>query len=390
MRIYIIEGVLLDVKVCILSMQMVNNMGSLLQSYSLKRLLEEMGHDVSFLPIEARGEDDELMGIYRNSLIGEVQSNDFESRLKRLDVYFWNRLWMKVKNREQEKTYDDFRREVLGIKSDFENDCVYDWCVIGSDEVFNCCDSSEWGFTTQLFGNIREARHAISYAASCGATVVTQIPEEARKKIDVALKSLKSISVRDNNTKEFVEFISGRIPEINLDPVLIGKFDKEIASTRKVEGLPQKYCVIYAYYNRIYKKDEINAIKKFCNKYELTPIAIGMPQFWIKDFVVANPFQCLSVFKGADFVITDTFHGTIFSAKYCLRFATAVRKSNNNKLQDLIDRIDVQDHQVSAITFNELEKAYKKVHDKRKFNELIGQERRRAISYLQGNLMGDL
>lgn len=35
-------------KVCILSMQMVDNMGSLLQSFALKRILEEMNVQVEF------------------------------------------------------------------------------------------------------------------------------------------------------------------------------------------------------------------------------------------------------------------------------------------------------------------------------------------------------
>ena len=38
--------------ICILSMQKVNNMGSLLQSYALKKMLEEMGHNVFFLDIK--------------------------------------------------------------------------------------------------------------------------------------------------------------------------------------------------------------------------------------------------------------------------------------------------------------------------------------------------
>lgn len=48
-------------KVCILSMQKVPNMGSLLQSYSLKKILESMGHEVHFIDIEKRNSDDELL-----------------------------------------------------------------------------------------------------------------------------------------------------------------------------------------------------------------------------------------------------------------------------------------------------------------------------------------
>ena len=36
-------------KVCILSMQRINNMGSLLQAYALKTTVEKLGHEVEFL-----------------------------------------------------------------------------------------------------------------------------------------------------------------------------------------------------------------------------------------------------------------------------------------------------------------------------------------------------
>lgn len=39
-------------KVCILSMQRVGNMGSLLQSYALKTTIERLGHQVEFIDIE--------------------------------------------------------------------------------------------------------------------------------------------------------------------------------------------------------------------------------------------------------------------------------------------------------------------------------------------------
>jgi len=367
-------------------MQMVQNMGSLLQSYSLKRLLEEMGNEVTFLPIEPRKDDDSLMGGNRNSLSCEVQSNKFSERLKRVDIYLINRLKMKVKLRTQSAIYDNFRSGKLGIDIDCKNDTTFDWCVIGSDEVFNCCDSSPWGFTTQLFGDVSEANRVITYAASCGATVAEQIPEAARERIKEALKSVEAISVRDDNTKCFVEDISGRSAEINFDPVLVGDFEKEIESCDEIRGLSKKYCVVYAYYNRIYRKNEIKAIKEFCDSHNLSPVAIGMPQFWIKDYITADPFQCLKIFRCADFVITDTFHGTIFSAKYCPRFATVVRNSNRNKLQDLINRIGASEHSISAITVEELEKAYKKTHDKESFNRLIEAEREHTLLYLKNIL----
>ena len=39
-------------KICILSMQKVNNYGSVLQAYSLKKNIENLGHTVDFIDIK--------------------------------------------------------------------------------------------------------------------------------------------------------------------------------------------------------------------------------------------------------------------------------------------------------------------------------------------------
>lgn len=95
---------------------------------------------------------------------------------------------------------------------------------------------------------------------------------------------------------------------------------------------------------------------KICKRHELTPIAIGAPQFWIKDYIVCSPFQCLKIFKESDFVITDTFHGTIFASKYADKFAVLARASNKNKLLDLVGKIEMKDHLMSNLS--ELEEKY--------------------------------
>lgn len=44
----------------------------------------------------------------------------------------------------------------------------------------------------------------------------------------------------------------------------------------------------------------------------------------------------LAYFINADYVITDTFYGTVFSIKYQIPFATIFRESNKEKLSDLL------------------------------------------------------
>ena len=149
--------------------------------------------------------------------------------------------------------------------------------------------------------------------------------------------------------------------------------------------MPEHCCVVYSYYNRIHSKEEIDAILKFCAEHQLTPVAIGAPQFWIKNYVVSSPFQCLKIFEKADFVITDTFHGTIFAAKYSKRFAVIPRPSNENKLGDLIRKLCIEEHRLQSMS--QLSQAYRVEKKTEKINFVMAQEQENTLRYLKENIV---
>lgn len=143
------------------------------------------------------------------------------------------------------------------------------------------------------------------------------------------------------------------------------------------------FCVVYSYKNRINSKNEINAIKRFCHENNLKLVAIGAPQFWIKDYVVCDPFECLKIIKNSSFVITDTFHGTIFSAKYANRFAVIVRDSNRNKLMDLVDRLSINEHLLNSI--NDISSVYSKQKDSVYLKKIIKEQETNTYTYLKNS-----
>ena len=366
--------------ICILSMQKINNMGSLLQAYGLKKILEQMGHSVEFMDILKNDEDYACLGDFKQQFYAERESSGIIGKLKKIDRYTINRLKIKSKSTQQDVAFNLFRQEVLATE---KTSTEYDACVIGSDEVFNCLNAGSWGFTSQLFGNVPQAKKVITYAASCGSTKYRDLPELVAKRIKQAFENISAFSVRDKNTYEFVSKLTSKPITDNLDPVLIYDFYEEIGRVSMPE-MPEHYCVVYSYYNRIHSKEEINAIRNFCREHQLTPVAVGAPQFWIKDYVVCSPFQCLKIFEKADFVITDTFHGTIFASKYAARFAILVRDSNRNKLMDLIDKLQIQAHLLADI--EELEEKYNIMKDSVSFGKIIKCEKERMRQYLDDNI----
>ena len=104
----------------------------------------------------------------------------------------------------------------------------------------------------------------------------------------------------------------------------------------------------------------------------------------MKNYVVCDPFQCLKIFQQSDFVITDTFHGTIFSAKYAKKFAVLARDRNKNKLLDLVDKIGMKAHLMDSI--KELDAKYGFIKNKAEFDACIKKEREKSLQYLQNNI----
>lgn len=153
-------------------MQNVNNMGSLLQAYGLKKMIESLGHEVEFINIKKIDEDYGLLGNYIQDYSNENEKTDAIGRLKKIDKYICSRLVHRGFERQQDELFDIFRKEELNIE---QFNLEYDVCVIGSDEVFNCLNAGYWGFTSQLFGNVSCANRVITYAASCGATSIHRL-----------------------------------------------------------------------------------------------------------------------------------------------------------------------------------------------------------------------
>ena len=364
----------------ILSMQSVNNFGSLIQAYSLKKMVESLGHEVCFIDIERRPEDDALLKDHRISYLSEMESGSLKRKIS--DGYLANRFRNRAIGKEQDDIFNEFRDKYLPA---CDASRAVDTCIIGSDEVFNCLQESGWGFTSQLFGDVKNASDVITYAACCGFTKLDDVPAPVVEKIRDSFDNVSAFSVRDKNTFDFVSGITGSDAiTYNLDPALLSDFDDEIAADPFVNTLPEKYCLVYAYKNRIYEKAEVEYIKSFCKARGMDIIAVGMPQMWIKNFYAASPFELLKIFRNAGFVITDTFHGTIFSARYADRFAVMVRESNKNKLGDLIGRLEIEDHMIHDVS--SLPGKYELSHDKTHLNALLTNERERSLGYLEANL----
>lgn len=315
-------------KIGILSMQRVINYGSFLQAYALKSTLEELGHSVSFVDIK-EGE--------------QIVDRPKKQNVKVLDKHFISRIHHEFFRRMRKKAFHKRFFPQIGIDRPVkEQEC--DRIVIGSDEVFNCCQHSSWGFSSQLLGDTEVP--AITYAASCGHTTYAKVCDlNMKQRASSALAKLAAISVRDHNTDRFVSECCDKNTELHLDPVLIHNWERSIQKGKRL----QNYILVYAYDNRINNEAEIEAIRAFAKKHKKKLLSFGVYQRWCDKNILCSPLELVYYFDQADYVITDTFHGSVIAIKRNKKFATIVRDSNQNKLTDLLARFELENREVKDI-----------------------------------------
>ena len=254
-----------------------------------------------------------------------------------------------------------------------------DVAIIGSDEVFNCLQSGfNVGFSPMLFGEGIRAGKVASYAASFGNSTL-----EALRSYGVAdriagwLCNMSAISVRDLNSKMVVdELLGADVAQIHLDPVLVSDY-----VLPDVTLTTRPYAVLYTYKNRVYTDEEIEAIRHFCAHNGLKLISFGDAKEWVDKRIDAAPLEMLALFSKASFVITDTFHGAVFSIKTNRNFAVLVRDDNRNKLEDLLFRVGQGDRIMSG--FDDLQALHDNPATFDATNQLIVAERLRSRDYLR-------
>ena len=371
-------------KVGIISMQRVCNNGSFLQAYGLKKLIESLGHEVVFVDYHVGAP--------------VIQSNKdrvayWKLRIRNVFIDLFTNckslrslLPGEMKNVAVKR--NEYKQEVLpllGVSDKRQFNTKVDVLVIGSDEVFNCTQiNPEVGFSPELFGYRANAKKVVSYAASFGNTTFKKLLDcKKAAELKGYFEMFTSISVRDNNSFQVIKALTGKDPVINLDPVLMYDFMPTVPDKEQ----RRNYIVVYAYRSRITSKEE-NVIKTFAKSQGKRLISVSGEMGWCDEHFKGNPFEVLDLFRHADFAITDTFHGTIFSIINRIKFVTLIRNSmggvygNQEKLQDLLDRLKLQERSYSNDTDDFEKRMLANIDYDSTFNMILD-ERNHTIDYLK-------
>lgn len=325
----------------VLTMHRVINYGSFMQAYALKKTLESFGCSVEFC---------DFMDGQKVHVGNKVKKDTYVNKISKIPniitapIKYVNK---KIFNNKRNSVFKQKIWPILGINKCLNLDYRADLIIIGSDEVFNYTQNHAFGYVPELFGHNLSTNVLASYAASAGYTDIKDIVQDnMENELRKGFANFTFISVRDENTMKIIDKYSKHKPEIVLDPTLIYDYSNDYVELEVLNNLGD-YLLIYAYADRLDDKPTINKIKIFAKSKSLKIVSIGFYHGWCDYNIVVTPFEMLSVFKKSTAVITDTFHGTIFSIITKKKFISYIRQnnvkgSNFNKLQYLLSQLNLE------------------------------------------------
>lgn len=243
----------------------------------------------------------------------------------------------------------------------------YDYYFYGSDQIWN----PTYGIQNLINPNTPKSKN-VSISASIG---INNIPCEYENIMKEGLNKFEHISVREDKAAEIVERYVGKKPVVLIDPTMY--LDKKV--WEKIEKKPKyifdrKYVLLYflGTLSDVRKKE----INEFASKHNAIILDIRDKEYWNN----TSPSEFLYLIHHCMFMITDSFHGSIFSILFEKPFGIYKREDTqlamNCRIETLLKKFRLENKQVTCATEFEME------HDYRHVFEIIKGESKKLDQYL--------
>lgn len=344
--------------VCIVTVYNSENCGSFLQAYSLAKYIQSLGHEVFFLKRPVSGTSHSEISILIEKVKCYIKGNI--NQVKLID--------------ERHKSFSNQIKSfnVIGINDALKTMNCF---VIGSDTLWDFSDSY-FRKNYELYVGKYFGDRFFTYAVSCANTT-----EEDINKINIDLSGVKKargIGVRDKATQNLVSKITGCKCDLVLDPTML--VDCTAFEQFAKDVIKFKYILIYSF--GIIQEGFKDQIIQYAAKYHLKIVSIGTYLSWADVVVAASPEQFVQYYKQASFVVTNTFHGTLFAIIFNKQFVAITKKKN--KINEIIELLGIEEY--ATDTCDEVYGLFDNKIDYNKVNSLIRDNQQHSMFFIDDML----
>lgn len=362
-------------KVDVITRHAVANYGSILQSYSTQKVMEKLGVECEI--INYIREDEKGKNIWKMLL---KRSNKWNKNIITRLIY---RIMQEPNYTYSYNKFLEFRKEILKetreynsldeLKNDLPEADVF--CT-GSDQVWGQIGNEPYD-EAYFLKFVPKNKKCIAYSASFGKKVNSK---ELLNNLNFLLKDYNKILVRENTAVEIIKSIGIENVEQVLDPTLL--LDKEEWSKLAIDIKNKSdYVLVYQLHDN--KQFEIFS-KQFAKKANLKLIRISPSISNIfktgHTVFMPTPQEFLGYIKNAKYILTDSFHGTVFSILFNKNFIDILPDKSATRIESILALTGLENRILKS--YQDFSLINKNIKYKN-INEILKKERIKSVNLLK-------
>lgn len=214
----------------------------------------------------------------------------------------------------------------------------YDAFVIGSDQIWNL----SFDFLNEyVFLPFVKNKRKIAYAASIG---IDRYDDEMKTQA-TSIKYIDKIAVREESAVSIVCELTGKVPEIVIDPTMLLSAEEWQRIARKPKMLDSDEEYLFLYFLGKLSNEKKSMISRIAKEKNLKIYNILDPDDAINE---CGPAQFVYMISHSRLVVTDSFHACVFSILNHVPFTVLERESEdknmNSRIVTLLRMFHLENH----------------------------------------------
>lgn len=315
----------------------VYNHGASLQAYALQTYLESLGHSVEII-------DYKPDYLSRHYLLWAVDNPIYDKPIVK-QMYLMAKLPGRIKALRRKKVFDDFTRKYLKLTGMRYQSCEElkdnlpkaDVYIAGSDQIWNTMfqNGRDAAFYLDF---VPQTAKRIAYAASFATE---DVAEEYKPFVRRMLQNFDDISIRERCSLPLLKSLGRDDGVAVCDPVfLLSRNDWE--QYLPVANQEEQYLLVYDSENSL-KIREIAmqiAYKKGLKIYNVSAFPLNYVD---KDLWISSPLDFVRMVRDAAYVISNSFHATVFALIFEKDFCVINRSEKiNERMRSLLSAYNLE------------------------------------------------
>lgn len=380
-------------KIGLVTVHKAPNYGANLQAYATWKFIQNLGHDCEILDLALTSENPRFP-LMRPELYIK-QKTPMTVILKmwvrkvcvflgiKKPIYFPPEILPSAKLKfDKFNEFIKYSKKYSTVSAPYQSGTDYDILITGSDQVWN--PQQPWAMEPMFLTFAKAGQRKISYAASIG---VEELRENEKTLFAEWLKSYELISVRETAALTLLSEITGRTDIVkNIDPTFLLSQDEWSEFAIK-PSISTPYILVFTLGHNQELIDYAIRIKAETGYSVKVVCLMAMPYEGdeYESITDACPRELIGYISKAELVLTDSFHGTVFSilmkAKnfYTYLFSYAKR---NCRMIDLLALVGLSDHILDNCLSDSYHELSKRQIDFAKVSSIVDAERQRCGDWL--------